>query len=144
MSVLKPRRSHQRMYMRRSISAQSFASVPPAPGLMWMIAFARSAGPESMRCSSALRTRFVSPGICPSASSMHDSSFSLAPSSRSVLASSTSPQSFWKTASVCSSPERLRVTACAFCGSSQKPGASVDSPRRSISFFSLAGSKMPP
>ena len=31
-STLKPRRSAQRRYMRRSISAQSWESVPPAPG----------------------------------------------------------------------------------------------------------------
>jgi hypothetical protein len=79
-----------------------------------------------------------------STSAMTESSFSLAPRSKRVFASSTSPQSFWNVARVCSSPERFRVTAWAFCGSSQKPGASVDSPRRSISFFSLAGSKMPP
>ena len=32
-STLKPRRSAQRRYMRSSISAQSWESVPPAPAL---------------------------------------------------------------------------------------------------------------
>jgi hypothetical protein len=39
---------------------------------------------------------------------------------------------------------RWRVTPCAFFESSQNPGASVDSSRRSISFFSFGTSKMPP
>ena len=34
----KPSRSAQRRYMRRSISAQSWLSVPPAPGWMVMMA----------------------------------------------------------------------------------------------------------
>jgi len=55
----------------------------------------------------------MSPGSAASASAMTESSFSLAPRSSSVFASSTSPHSFWNVASVCSSPERLRVTACA-------------------------------
>ena len=37
-SHLKRRRSHQRRYMRSSISAQSWLSVPPAPELMVRIA----------------------------------------------------------------------------------------------------------
>ena len=39
--------SAQRRYMRSSISAQSCDSVPPAPGLMVMMAFRRSFSPES-------------------------------------------------------------------------------------------------
>ena len=38
-SVLKRWRSAQRRYIRSSISAQSVASVPPAPALMEMMAF---------------------------------------------------------------------------------------------------------
>ena len=44
-SRLKPRRSVQRTYIRRSISAQSCDSVPPAPGWIVMMAFLRSCSP---------------------------------------------------------------------------------------------------
>src|SRR6185295_13343797 len=45
---LKPRRSDQRRYIRSSISAQSWDSVPPAPGWMATIAFRRSCTPPSI------------------------------------------------------------------------------------------------
>src|SRR3990170_677843 len=45
-SALKPARSAQRTYMRMSIWAQSWDSVPPAPGWMDRIAFFLSCGPE--------------------------------------------------------------------------------------------------
>ena len=52
--------------------------------------------------------------------------------------------SFSVVSSFCSMPERFRVIACAFFESSQNPGASVSSLRRSISRFSFGTSKMPP
>ena len=45
-SMLRPRRSAQRVYMRKSISAQSWASVPPAPDWMWQTASPSSYSPE--------------------------------------------------------------------------------------------------
>ena len=56
MSHLKPRRSHQRRYMRSSISAQSWLSVPPAPALMVRMALARSCSPPSIFWNSAPST----------------------------------------------------------------------------------------
>jgi hypothetical protein len=41
------RRSHQRVYMRSSISAQSWLSVPPAPGWIWITTPRPSFSPES-------------------------------------------------------------------------------------------------
>ena len=46
-SVLKRWRSAQRRYIRRSISAQSVASVPPAPALIDRIALRSSYSPEN-------------------------------------------------------------------------------------------------
>ena len=53
-SVSKRWRSAQRRYMRRSISAQSVASVPPAPALIDRIAARSSYSPENSR---AVRSR---------------------------------------------------------------------------------------
>ena len=53
-SVFQPRASHQRRYMRSSISAQSCASVPPAPAWMSTNAFVASILPENMRWNSSL------------------------------------------------------------------------------------------
>jgi len=72
------------------------------------------------------------------------SSFSEAPSSKRTFASSMSRISFSIVVVSCSSDERLRLTACAFFGSSQNPGASVCPSRRWMSAFSLGRSKMPP
>src|SRR5437763_8218021 len=47
-SVLKRRRSAQRMYIRSSISAQSCASVPPAPGCTVTMALPASCSPPSI------------------------------------------------------------------------------------------------
>jgi hypothetical protein len=55
-SVFQPRDSHQRRYMRSSISAQSCASVPPAPAWMSTNALAESILPENMRWNSSLPT----------------------------------------------------------------------------------------
>ncbi len=58
-SALKPARSAQRRYMRISICAQSWDSVPPAPGWMDRMTFFLSCGPDrttfSSNASSALR-----------------------------------------------------------------------------------------
>jgi len=46
-TVGKPSRSAQRRYMRRSISAQSWLSVPPAPGWMVTMALSWALSPDS-------------------------------------------------------------------------------------------------
>src|SRR5574337_924455 len=55
-SVFQPRDSHQCRYMRSSISAQSCASVPPAPAWISTKAFAASILPENIRWNSSLPT----------------------------------------------------------------------------------------
>jgi len=100
--------------MRTSIWAQSFASLPPVPGWMLTMAPAWSTGPESIRESSASRTRASSAGSCAAASAIVASSFSAAPSSSRTLASSASLMSFSVVVTRCSSEERLRLTAWAF------------------------------
>ena len=55
-SALKPARSAQRRYMRMSIWAQSWDSVPPAPGWMDRIAFFLSCGRERTTFSSKAST----------------------------------------------------------------------------------------
>ena len=52
-STLKPRRSQNRWYMRKSISAQSWLSVPPAPALIDRMTFAASCSPPRVWPSSA-------------------------------------------------------------------------------------------
>ena len=49
--------------MRRIISAQSWDSVPPAPGLMVIKQELRSWGPESMRWNSAASTALLQPVV---------------------------------------------------------------------------------
>ena len=51
-SAEKPRRSAQRRYIRSSISAQSWASVPPAPACTSQTASRSSCSPENRLCSS--------------------------------------------------------------------------------------------
>ena len=58
-SVFQPRDSHQRRYMRSSISAQSCASVPPAPAWMSTKALFASILPENMRWNSSFSTSFA-------------------------------------------------------------------------------------
>ena len=55
-SASKPSRSAHRVYMRSSISAQSWLSVPPAPALIVAIASDASYGPESSAASSSFPT----------------------------------------------------------------------------------------
>ena len=53
-SASNPSRSAHRVYMRSSISAQSWLSVPPAPALIVAIASEASYGPDSSAASSSL------------------------------------------------------------------------------------------
>ena len=56
-STSKPRRSAQRIIIRSTISAQSCASVPPAPALTVTSASPASYGPEKSRASSSSPSR---------------------------------------------------------------------------------------
>ena len=92
------------MYMRSSISAQSCASVPPAPALMLTSAPLRSYGPDSMRANS----------ILPTASS---AAVSVAPASTAVASSLASSASSIRTPRVLEPP-------CS-CASSRRPSTSA-------------------
>ena len=91
-SAFRPRRSAQRRYMRRSISAQSWASVPPSPALIVTTASPASCSPEKRRASSR-PARVSSARSIPSASSpsMPGSRSPPRSSSRSRSAISASP-----------------------------------------------------
>src|SRR6188768_3195152 len=55
-SASKPREAAHLRYMRSSICAQSWASVPPAPAWMSRKALCESISPRNMRLNSSLRT----------------------------------------------------------------------------------------
>ena len=61
--TVNPRDSAQRRYIRSSIWAQSWASVPPAPAWMSRNAPRGSISPGNMRDSSSLRTRLSRPAV---------------------------------------------------------------------------------
>src|SRR5688500_18842156 len=119
-------RCAQRRYRRRSISAQSVASVPPAPALMLTMALRSSYGPEK---SSAVRTRSKSAWIALYSAS---SSAVMSDSSDSV-ASPNSSRSLERRTSVCHvsissrRPSASRITFCAARWSDQKSGALASS-----------------
>ena len=81
-SVLKSCDSAQRKYIRRIISAQSWASVPPAPDWMSRNALLLSSSPENMRRNS-------SPSTCCSKPARSDTSSSTVSLSSSSTASSS-------------------------------------------------------
>src|SRR5687768_5407662 len=139
-SALKPRRSAQRIIIRSTISAQSWASVPPAPALTVTSASPASYLPENSRSSSSAAKRV---------STEANASSSSPAISGSSSASSTSPSR--SSASLCSlvnASSRRVVRVCsalvlaARSGSSQKPGAPVSVSSAFRRPFSEAGSKV--
>src|SRR5579864_2032371 len=86
-SQLKPCAAPQRRYMRSSICAQSWASVPPAPAWMSRNALCASISPRNMRRSSRRRTCSSNCWASPSISRAAVSSPSLTASSSSSPAS---------------------------------------------------------
>src|SRR3989454_392801 len=109
-STLKPCRSAHRVYIRISISAQSWDSVPPAPE--WMVSSASrvSSEPRSMFCSS----RASSCAAIPSASCSRDRPLSIS-ATRRACSSSDSPTA--SSSSARASSMRLRT---AWYGSTQR------------------------
>jgi len=85
---VKPRRSVQRLYMRKSMSAQSFASVPPAPDWMDRMALFLSNWPVRNEAISSLSSSATMAATCRS-SSLAEVSFS-APSAASMSSTITS------------------------------------------------------
>src|ERR1700722_18170878 len=126
-STVKPRRSAQRWYIRRSTSVQSWASVPPAPACTSHTASNSSYSPENNDCSSK------APSRVPSASTVSTSSASSAaspvPSPEDSSASSSSARassSTLRSVSSCSRSAETRpsslVTTRALSASSQRSG----------------------
>src|ERR1043165_5195223 len=141
-SASHPRRSKKRRYMRRSISAQSCDSVPPAPGWMETMASRSSCSPESFMVSSISLTSASS-----WATSCSISSSTCSPSRWSSSSASRSSDLAWidsPAAMRFSTRERLRPTSCAFSGSFQKPGADISRSISSKDFFAEARSKIAP
>jgi hypothetical protein len=87
-STEKPRDSAQRKYMRSSISAQSWESVPPAPERIVTTASSASCSPEKRRCSSSSASRDSIEFSCESSSAAISSS-SAAISTRSPRSSTS-------------------------------------------------------
>ena len=138
-SLLKPRRSAQRRYMRNSISAQSIESVPPAPALIVTTAGPASYSPEKRAPSSnsSMRWPSVTTWVLTSSAS---SGASASITTRSA-ASSTSVLRLSYSSSLRAARVRSAETLTARSWSSQKPGVPIwlsSSPSRSCS---CAGSK---
>jgi hypothetical protein len=122
-STSKPRRSAQRRYIRSSISAQSWESVPPAPDRTVTTASPESYWPLNSRASSSSASRasreasWVSSSAAMSASSVASS----ASSSRSAASPSSERKLSRRRCSRACSAE----TDAARSWSSQKPGAPI-------------------
>ena len=143
-SALKPARSAQRRYMRTSIWAQSWDSVPPAPGWMETMAFFTSWAPDRIIFSSNSSNewrRCRSPSSISAATLSSPSSTAISQSRRR---SSTFTESSRQRPTRRASPERSWTRLWARRLSSQKAGEAMSaSIRRRRS--SLAGrSKVPP
>src|SRR6266540_855742 len=136
-STRKPRRSAHRRYIRRSISAQSWDSVPPAPA--WMLATAslssyspprsEASSNRSTSCSSAASDFASSPESSGSSSWVRSSSMARASSRRRTRESYRSTAAFRRARRVVSSWPRA--------GSSHTDG-SVASASRSAACRRLA------
>src|SRR4030067_819925 len=131
-------------YILRRISAQSWDSVPPAPGCMAMMALLWSLGPESIRRSSISFTSSDSLISSPSTSRATPSSFSSRAISYRPLASSREELHLFHPSMACWRPVCSFKNFWAGSLSSPKPGLEKIEPS-SISRCSLDSmSKMPP
>src|SRR5215218_6633239 len=139
-STLKPRRSAQRIIMRSTISAQSWASVPPAPALTVTSASPASYLPLNRRSSSSAARRVSTDANASSSSEARSGS-----SSASSTRPSRSSASVW---SLVNASSRRWVRVCsalvlaAVSGSSQKPGAPIRASSALRRACSEAGSKV--
>src|SRR5579862_2338327 len=105
-SAEKPRVTAHFRYMRSSICAQSWASVPPAPAWMSRNALCASISPRNMRLNSSARTLASYFGRSRSMSLAVDSSSSASASSSSSSAERTEPET--RSISASSPPSRAR------------------------------------
>ncbi len=142
-TVPKPWRSAHRRYMRSSISAQSWLSVPPAPGWMVTMALRASFSPESsIAVSTCSRTS--------------EKDFRLAldiaarrlrlrgPARTAYRGRRSSAAMRWSSAMACSSRLRSCMTFWLFSGCDQKSGREICSSNLSIWDFFLGTSKIAP
>ena len=143
-SVFQPRDSQNRRYMRNRISAQSWASVPPAPDWMSTKQLAWSCSPENMRRNSSLPTRSAIFSTSPVIDSTIDSSSSISASSR-YSSASDSPSSVPRISdTVLSRLARSLPSASALSGSFQISGLSSSRFTSSRRSTLLSKSKIPP
>ena len=119
-STFMPRRSAQRMSIRRSISAQSCESVPPAPAFTVTTASPASYSPAKSRASSssASRDSIDAAGSSSSAAIESSSSASSSSASRSSMSDSSERNDSRRRAT----EECSADTDVARSWSSQKPG----------------------
>src|SRR5215203_2625040 len=139
-STPKPRRSAQRRYIRRRISAQSWESVPPAPAWTVTTASPASYSPLNRRASSSSASRRSTELSCES-SSVAISSSSAAISARSSRSATSlcSPRNISSRRWARAWAAEVRAAAS---WSSQKPGLPISSSSRAASASSPAGSKV--
>src|SRR3954452_7332324 len=139
-STLKPRRSAQRIIIRSTISAQSWASVPPAPALTVTSASPASYLPENRRSSSSAPSRVSTEANASSSSdarSGSSSAISTRPSRSSASDCSLVNASSLRCVRVCSA-----LVFAAVSGSSQKPGAPIADSSACRRSCRAAGSKV--
>src|SRR6266511_3424138 len=122
-STRKPRRSAHRRYIRRSISAQSWDSVPPAPAWMLATASLSSYSPPSSDSSSRRSTSLSSDSSRRRSSAWRSRSSSSDRSSSMARASARRrARASYRSASLRSRARRV-VRSCARGGSSHRSGA---------------------
>ena len=143
-SNLKPFFCSQLMYMRSSMRAQSWDSVPPAPEWMLRMAGFSSFSPLSIFLSSSSRT-LASRGLAEAMASLRVVS-SL--SSLAISANISSSLTWWSK-DFHSSTHHWRVFICfwifwALAVSDQNPGSEAVRSKRAISSCLRARSKIPP
>src|SRR6476661_7386502 len=139
-STSNPRRSAQRRYIRSSISAQSWESVPPAPACTVTTASPASYSPLKSRASSSSCRRPSTEASCV-CSSPAISSSSVASSASSARSSASACSRVKDSRRRCARAWAAEVRA-AFSWSSQKPGRCISSSRRAASARSESGSKI--
>src|SRR5688572_23594547 len=143
-SASKPREAAHLRYMRSSICAQSWASVPPAPAWMSRKALWESISPRNMRLNSSLRTSVSSLAASRSISRAMPSSFSLSASSSSSEADVTAPVALSMSARSVVRRARSLPSSCAFSGFCQTAGSSSSRLTSSSRSFFWSYSKKPP
>src|SRR6185436_10871948 len=143
-SASKPREAAHLRYMRNSICAQSWASVPPAPAWMSRKALCESISPRNMRLNSSLRTSVSSLTASRSISRAMPSSFSPSASSSSSAALVTAPVALSMSANSVVSRARSLPSSWAFSGFCQTAGSSSSRLTSSSRSFFWSYSKKPP